>query len=117
MEIEIRDENKQEFEAHNGFSQETISSKYDELSKNYEEVYNTVGWPDPDQCAQQVVDLGFVETNEVLDLGCGTGLVAQYLKDKTGFSEVKVIGVDASEGMIKRAEEKQVYSEIRRYLL
>lgn len=52
MEIELKEEHRKEFEIHGDFSQDTISSKYDELSKNYEEVYTTVGWPDPDQCAQ-----------------------------------------------------------------
>jgi predicted TPR repeat methyltransferase len=115
--LEIKEETKEEYEMHNGFSQETISGKYDELSKNYEDVYNSVGWPDPEQCAQMVVDHDFKEGNAVLDMGCGTGLVAQYLKDKTGFKDINIVGIDASEGMIKKAEDKKLYNEIRKYLL
>ena len=115
--MEIKEENRGEFEMHNGFKQDSISTKYDELSKNYEEVYNSVGWPDPDQCAQLCVDYGYSESSHVLDMGSGTGLVAQYLKDKTGHNNLNVVGIDASEGMIKLAEDKGVYKEIRNYLL
>mmetsp|Transcript_6941 Transcript_6941/g.7760 ORF Transcript_6941/g.7760 Transcript_6941/m.7760 type:complete len:221 (-) Transcript_6941:16-678(-) len=99
------------------FYQSTISNKYDELCKNYEEVYNSVGWPDPAQCAEQTIEYGYNADSEVLDMGCGTGLVADYLKDKAAVEAPKVVGIDASEGMIKRAEEKGLYSEIRQYLL
>ena len=47
--MEPKEENKAEYEIHGGFDQGTISTKYDELSRNYEEVYNSVGWPDPVQ--------------------------------------------------------------------
>lgn len=50
-------------------------------------------------------------------MGSGTGLVAQYLKNKTNFETIKIIGIDASEGMIKKAMDKGIYAEIRNYLL
>jgi predicted TPR repeat methyltransferase len=111
------EETKKEYEIHGGFSQETISNKYDELSRNYEDVYNSVGWPDPVQCAEQTIANGYTEASEVLDMGCGTGLVAQYLKEKSGVETPKVIGIDASQGMIDKAEKKGVYTEIRKLLL
>jgi predicted TPR repeat methyltransferase len=111
--MEIKEENRTEFEMHNGFAQDSISTKYDELCSNYEEVYTSVGWPDPDQCAQLCVDNGYDENSHVLDMGSGTGLVAQYLKDKTGHENSNIIGIDASDGMIKKAEEKGLYKDIR----
>jgi predicted TPR repeat methyltransferase len=48
-------------------------------------------------------------TAQVLDMGCGTGLVGQYLKER-GF--LNVVGVDASKGMLDKATEKRVYSEL-----
>jgi predicted TPR repeat methyltransferase len=115
--MEIKEDTKKVFESHTGFTQDQISKQYDDLCGNYEEVYNGVGWPDPDNCAQQIVDNGFTEDKEVLDMGCGTGLVGQYLKDKTKYENLKVMGVDASDGMIKKAEEKKVYSEFRNMML
>ena len=115
--MEPKEENKAEYEIHGGFDQGTISTKYDELSRNYEEVYNSVGWPDPVQWAEQAIEYGFTKEKEVLDMGCGTGLVIDYLKEKTGADTIKVIGIDASEGMIKKAKAKGNYSEIRQFLL
>ena len=115
--MEVKEENKKEYEIHGGFDQATISDKYDELSRNYEEVYNSVGWPDPVQCAQQTIDNGFSADSEVLDMGCGTGLVADYLMEKAAVEDLKIIGIDASDGMIKKAQDKGHYKEIRKYLL
>ena len=115
--MDFKDENREEFEMHNGFTQDSISSKYDELSANYEEVYATAGWPDPDQCAQLCIDNDYTDKSEVLDMGSGTGLVAQYLKEKTGLDNKNIIGIDASDGMIVKALDKGVYKEVRNYLL
>lgn len=42
-------------------------------------------------------------------MGCGTGLVGQYLKEKGFFN---VTGVDASKGMLEKAHEKRVYIDL-----
>lgn len=115
--MEVTEENREEYEIHGGFNQDTISAKYDELCRNYEEVYNSVGWPDPVQCAEKSIEHGYTADSEVLDMGCGTGLVVDYLKEKTGTDTVKVVGIDASDGMIKKAEEKGIYTDIRNFLL
>ena len=117
MELEIKEDSRKEFEIHGDFSQDTISQKYDELCRNYEEVYNTVGWPDPSKCADYLISLGYTKDSEVLDMGCGTGLVGKYLKEKSGVETVKIIGIDASDGMIKKAESKGIYTEIRKHML
>lgn len=41
--------------------------------------------------------------DDVLDLGCGTGHISQLIKEKT---KGRVVGVDASMGMIEKAREK-----------
>jgi predicted TPR repeat methyltransferase len=47
-------------------------------------------------------------------MGCGTGLVGQYLKER-GFKTV--VGVDASKGMLDKAKEKDAYSELTELFL
>jgi predicted TPR repeat methyltransferase len=88
-------------EKHQGFSQENIGAHYDDLATNYEQIYLTVGWPDPKKAASLLEELvsagpdaGQRRTEvEVLDMGCGTGLVGQYLSEY-GFT--KIDGLDAS---------------------
>jgi predicted TPR repeat methyltransferase len=103
--------NKTEMEKHAGFDQTNIKDHYDELSSNYESVYLTAGWPDPTKSAELANE--FVHLSpaskadaEVFDMGCGTGLVGQYL---TEFGFTKVDGVDASKGMLDQAEVKKCY--------
>ena len=45
-----------------------------------------------------------------MDLGCGTGLLAQILKDKYGFEHM--VGLDLSEEMLAKAREKGVYKRL-----
>lgn len=54
------------------------------------------------------------EASTVLDMGCGTGLVGQYLLER-GFKNV--VGVDASAGMLERAREKNSYIELHELFL
>ena len=54
------------------------------------------------------------EASTVLDMGCGTGLVGQYLLER-GFKNV--VGVDASAGMLERAREKNSYTELHELFL
>ncbi len=49
-------------------------------------------------------DLLNIRTNDaVLDLGCGTGHISKLIKEKT---KGKVVAVDSSGGMIRKAQEK-----------
>lgn len=47
-------------------------------------------------------------------MGCGTGLVGQYLNEM-GFTNV--VGIDASSGMLEKARQKEVYSELHELYL
>lgn len=49
------------------------------------------------------------QSAKVLDMGCGTGLVGKFLHEK-GFRTI--VGVDASSGMLAKAAEKEVYTEL-----
>lgn len=47
---------------------------------------------------------------EILDLGCGTGLVGEYLAGYVGKGHI--YGVDLSAGMLKKAQQKNIYSKL-----
>ncbi|KAG8731355.1 hypothetical protein FRC12_019775 [Ceratobasidium sp. 428] len=58
-----------------------------------------------DAYTQPVLDLLQLKPGErVLDIGCGTGELSVRLQDFLG-EEGALVGVDASEGMLKRAKE------------
>ena len=115
----LAEEQIKEMEKHAGFNQSNIKEHYDELSSNYEQVYLTVGWPDPRKSADLANEFlsvtgKTIEEAEVLDMGCGTGLVGQYL---TEFGFKNIDGVDASKGMLTKAGEKQVYRNLEELFL
>ena len=69
-----------EMEKFNKFDKEKVAQHYDNVATNYDGIYLRAGYPDPEKCADFVaaytkqggLSKGGVE---VLDLGCGTGLV------------------------------------------
>lgn len=101
---------------HSKYVKETVIETYNELSDNYEKVYLTAGWHDPLKCAELSKDVIGDESQaaKVFDMGCGTGLVGKYLKER-GFETIT--GVDASSGMLERAREKGVYTELEELYL
>lgn len=56
----------------------------------------------------ELLDL-FEKGELVLDVGCGDGIVGECLQRKTG---VKVIGIDISEGAVKKAREKGIEAKV-----
>ena len=112
----ITEDLKQEMLKHGNFTQDKIAEHYDELSSHYEHIYLTVGYHDPLKCAELCKELfgDACADKEVFDMGCGTGLVGHYLKER-GFT--KTVGVDASKGMLDKACEKQAYTELEELFL
>ena len=108
---ELTEEHKKEMEKHGAFSQDKIADHYNELCSHYEEIYLRAGWHDPLKIAELTKHLAGdnAESSAVLDMGCGTGLVGQYLKER-GFKTI--VGVDASSGMLEKAEKKGSYTDL-----
>jgi len=75
----------------------------------------TAGYPDPKKVQEFVSQIA---TNqiipkhraEILDLGCGTGLVGKYLKEEGGFENI--YGIDASSKMLQQAQSKNSYKKL-----
>ena len=71
---------------------------YDEVAINYEQVYLRAGYPDPVKVQEHVSKIALNATipkhrAQILDFGCGTGLVGQNLK-QAGFENIA--GIDIS---------------------
>ena len=118
---ELTDAQREEMKKHAGFDQSNITEHYDNLSENYEAIYLKVGWPDPKKSCEMVDQLykNVKPTKEectILDMGCGTGLCGQYLVEM-GFTAANIVGVDASKGMLVKAEEKRAYRELNELFL
>jgi predicted TPR repeat methyltransferase len=100
------------------FSQDHIKEHYDNEASHYDQIYLNLGYHDPLQCAL-LADKHLPKENrdeaEILDMGCGTGLVGAYLKEKGGFT--KIVGVDASSGMLSESDKKGVYHELKELFL
>ena len=111
---------KEAYEMHLGFNAASIPEKYDKLCENYDEVYLTAGWPDPRQIADSIIK--HMESLvcqdgkriKVFDVGCGSGLVGQYLLEDN--CDVEVVGVDASDGMLELARQKGSAYDTLEYL-
>lgn len=116
MQPAFTDEQKQEMLKHGNFEQAKIAEHYDELCSQYEQIYLSVGYHDPLKCAELAKELfgDSAAEREVFDMGCGTGLVGQYLKER---GITKNVGVDASKGMLERAKEKEAYTELEELFL
>lgn len=116
FEGELTEEHKKEMEKHGNFDQTKIAEHYDELSSHYEQVYLRAGWHDPLKCAELAKDcLGDESVGAVvLDMGCGTGLVGQYLQER---DFKNTVGIDASAGMLEKARAKGAYTELHELFL
>lgn len=73
-----------------------------------------MGYPDPKYVANYVAR--YTKRNkwipkdvDIIDFGCGTGLVGKYLNDQ-GFK--KIIGLDISPNMLEECSNKGVYQEL-----
>ncbi len=111
----LTDELKEEMKKHTGFSQDQIKEHYDEIAAKYDAIYLNAGYHDPKHCADLVKE--FVpnsDTVEIFDMGCGTGLVGLHLKE---YGYTKIVGCDASQGMLDVASQKQSYCELKELFL
>jgi predicted TPR repeat methyltransferase len=67
-----------------------------------------LGYSVPLQVRQLMIDRGLGPFRRMLDLGCGTGLSGEALRDQAAH----ITGVDVSEGMVEVAHDKEVYETL-----
>ena len=123
--MEIPEEVKQEILSHSALASdhpynEGTVQHYDEIAEKYDDTYLTLGYYDHIKCNEMACKLFEQEGRdnmEVLDMGCGTGLVGEEMQ-KSGFN--KIYGCDASQGMCDQAAKKndgKAYSEVKALFL
>ena len=77
---------------------------FDNFAATYEKTLSNINYIVVDKIAELYAPL----KGKILDLGCGTGLVAQKLKT----AENQFFGVDISANMLTLAQQKNVYTEL-----
>ena len=83
---------------------------YDDWSQHYDDhLLTEFGYISPDVAAAELARHLQQHDLEIIDFGCGTGLVGVALSEQ-GF--VNVDGVDISTGMLEQARSKQVYRNL-----
>ncbi|MDO5625266.1 MAG: methyltransferase domain-containing protein [Pseudomonadota bacterium] len=85
----------------------TVTAVFDGMAPGYDlHMVRQLGYRLPERVAQALLALYPDRRFNLLDLGCGTGLLGLYL----GRIEGHIIGVDLSQPMIEQAARHQVYS-------
>jgi predicted TPR repeat methyltransferase len=102
---------------------EYLSEMFDIFAEDFEQTLSDLEYKAPEYIGELLAsyysERDFNKLN-IADLGCGTGLCAQYLKHFAK-EDSGLIGVDLSVAMLKQAEEKKLYdclvnAEITEYL-
>jgi len=108
-----------QMESHTLYKPERVKEHYNSLATSYDDVYLRAGYPDPEKVADAVADIAIhsgqeLHESQILDFGCGTGLVGKALHDE-GFR--KIDGIDVSPNMIAEAKHRGVYQRLDEVLL
>ncbi len=89
-------------------SADYVRTLFDDYAEGFDEsLVDTLGYRIPEEMAQRLLEAG-ADLSEVLDLGCGTGLMAAALEGHFGAMD----GVDLSGNMLKLAGNTGRYREL-----
>jgi len=87
-----------------------VRALFDDYAEDFEtDLTGTLGYRIPEELATRLSDVG-ADLDRVLDLGCGTGLMAAALGDRLG----TIDGVDLSPKMLEQARKRARYRELTR---
>jgi predicted TPR repeat methyltransferase len=90
---------------------EYVEEVFNSYADDFEDsLVNDLGYTMPILLRKVISDLGLIngKFKNVIDLGCGTGLVGERFRD---IAE-KLVGVDVSKNMILKAKKKNIYDEL-----
>lgn len=93
---------------------ESLKTLYDEFAEEYDGAYDAMLYESPQniaKCTVETIGAEFAKTSKILDAGCGTGKVGQFVRKLTG-PDAFIHGVDLSANMLAVARKKNVYSEL-----
>jgi len=85
---------------------------YNNWADNYDDYVKSLNYTGPKEIVNHLVPYleNKHEKQNILDFGCGTGLVGEELKNYS--YDYVLDGIDVSEKMIEKAESKQIYNKI-----
>jgi len=88
---------------------EQLRESYQAWAAHYEnDLVGEMGYDKPDRVGQVVVEY-LPAPSRLLDVGCGTGLVGDYLH-RHGFTDIT--GLDFCEGMLAQARQRNIYLDL-----
>ena len=88
-----------------------VENIYDEYARSFETILlNKLNYQGPDRLVGMLFRQRRLNFENVLDLGCGTGLFGKKLIHK--FVVTKLTGVDISAAMLEKAWQKNIYSKL-----
>lgn len=91
-------------------STDALMSVYDDWADRYEtELLDDWGYTSPKMAVTLLQRYADIDGSTVLDAGCGTGLVGELL---VGAGVKELSGVDYSQGMLDKANDKGVYQTL-----
>lgn len=92
-----------------------LGERYDEWAAEYDADLDALGWQAPmagaGRCAAFLVKFGGLGV-QVLDAGCGTGLVGVALRS-AGAGAARIVGFDLSPAMLAQAARTGAYDELQ----
>lgn len=88
---------------------EYVAQLFDGYADNFDShLVETLKYSTPAQLAKLLQDASAGSFRDILDLGCGTGLMGAQLAS----AERRLVGVDLSEKMLERARQREIYSRL-----
>jgi len=85
-----------------------VKTHFDNFSDSFDDVLKNLGYRAPELVAEEVNTLAAekgVPFQDVVDLGCGTGLCGPLMRENCG----RLTGIDLSPGMLRKAATLEVY--------
>ena len=94
-------------------SLQSTKGLYDEWANDYDEVLTTWDYQAPKGCVKLLkenmhLNMKYGESYKILDVGCGTGLVAKTIKDILPNVDIDITGIDISDKSLEIAKEKNI---------